>query len=537
MDKNQKQTENEHICSPEKKRVKQATSTKAIQIVCDQATNDAHQQSTSSSISNENGPHPSLKTSVPLWVAGSSPAKFVSLEDLIKMNDSIEKMAIVHQIAVDPKFKVEDLKSQDPLYETIKLNMHKAYWDLLRDDLSNNPQKNEHGFMLLKDLKTMIIEHLESNNLKNVIAAIEEALDLDHLRHMFEQNILNFKDVLHSVLSILERLCAPVRDELTAKLKQEEDTVELFKGIFNLVELMRLDMANFTLSQNRQLIRSYSAKIEFDEFMKLFDTDKSAADNTKLWLMQILVEFLQSRKTAEQLTRSDVNELIVQFYLKIFLANTIEGAKQQPFPETILLDAQRIEALSEKLLQLELTVASIFVACNLLGKAYCGEGTAANAFKSELKQDLLVILNDVDWKNYTQKLEYLVLQCDKKCKELVDKHGQQHGDWTEAQSKTLKQQLLSFADIHESVRSIARNRIRDFICQVLRQSSEPLRVPPGLGIVQTELASLTSHYYAIAVHNWNAFGRFYGQLLDEEYNNFNQPDGKMENQKKSKHIT
>jgi hypothetical protein len=46
------------------------------------------------------------------------------------------------------------------------------------------------------------------------------------------------------------------------------------RGIFNLVELMRLDMANFTLSQNRQLIGSYSAKIEFDEFQNLLQIDK-----------------------------------------------------------------------------------------------------------------------------------------------------------------------------------------------------------------------------------------------------------------------
>ena len=46
------------------------------------------------------------------------------------------------------------------------------------------------------------------------------------------------------------------------------------REIFNLVELMHLDMANFTLSQNRQLIGSYSAKIEFDEFQNLLQIDK-----------------------------------------------------------------------------------------------------------------------------------------------------------------------------------------------------------------------------------------------------------------------
>lgn len=37
---------------------------------------------------------------------------------------------------------------------------------------------------------------------------------------------------------------------------------------------MQMDMANFTLSQHRQLIGTYSAQIEFEEFTKLMDIDK-----------------------------------------------------------------------------------------------------------------------------------------------------------------------------------------------------------------------------------------------------------------------
>ena len=60
-------------------------------------------------------------------------------------------------------------------------------------------------------------------------------------------------------------------------------------------------------------------------------------------------------------------------------------------------------------------------------------------------------------------------------------------------------------------------RICDFVRQALRQSSEPLRIPPGMSVLQTELASFTSRYYAIVMHNWNTFGRFYAQILDEEF--------------------
>jgi len=67
-------------------------------------------------------------------------------------------MAIVHQIAVNPLCKVEDLRRQCPhskLHETVKNDMQKAFWDLLRDDLSKNPPDKKNAFSLIVDLKNV----------------------------------------------------------------------------------------------------------------------------------------------------------------------------------------------------------------------------------------------------------------------------------------------------------------------------------------------------------------------------------------------
>ena len=100
---------------------------------------------------------------------GSSPAKYLSLSDLIKVHDSIEKMAIVHQIAVEPLCKVEDLRRQYPnikLHEAVKSNMQKAFWDLLHDDLSKKPpEKMTTAFSLIVDLKTVRLILLFNNSI------------------------------------------------------------------------------------------------------------------------------------------------------------------------------------------------------------------------------------------------------------------------------------------------------------------------------------------------------------------------------------
>ena len=53
------------------------------------------------------------------------------------------------------------------------------------------------------------------------------------------------------VLSIMSRLCAPVRDETIRNLMRETEVVDVFRGVMETLDLMRLDMANFTIQQIR----------------------------------------------------------------------------------------------------------------------------------------------------------------------------------------------------------------------------------------------------------------------------------------------
>lgn len=80
------------------------------------------------------------------------------------------------------------------------------------------------------------------------------------------------------ILDILGRLCAPARDETIAILKKEADVVllmkyvraslHLFRGIFELLDVMKDDMANFSLTQNRAVVEEYSQKLERDQFLE-----------------------------------------------------------------------------------------------------------------------------------------------------------------------------------------------------------------------------------------------------------------------------
>uniref|UniRef100_A0A915DSI5 Uncharacterized protein n=1 Tax=Ditylenchus dipsaci TaxID=166011 RepID=A0A915DSI5_9BILA len=426
-----------------------------------------------------NIPEISLGEKLPLWVAGASPAKFIALEDILKMNSAIEKMAIVHEIAVDPKFNVEDFQKRDPIYSTVKTTMHKAYWEKLRTDVEKDLPDYGHAFNLLADLRNEIVDQISTmGNLTNALTAVQEVLDLNILTNCMKGKCL-----------------ISMKDGLVKQLKEEKNLVLLFKGIFELVELMKTDMANFAVSQNRSAITSYSAEIEREEFMKAIQFEPEGATATKLWLKSLLDDFLNSQPQSSEsmkneLSKLEITELITRLYLSLLeVSPENQLTHELAFPETLKLDQFRFMGLSEKYLQLILTTSAVFIASNLAGKDVC----ESTNFKLELKNELIVILNDVSWK----KLENVNLQCLKNIRK-YNPNG-----WSEADSKPniLKDQIMGLKMARDSIRLIATNRIKDFCAWPFKKTGE-LRLPPGLSIVQTELAAFTSKFYAIAIHNW-----------------------------------
>lgn len=219
---------------------------------------------------------------------------------------------------------------------------------------------------------------------------------------------------------------------------------------------MNTDMANFVVEANRNVIESYSEQIERQEFMKVLEIDGDATHFTKLWLGRILneweethsrVEASTSSSEAGELTRSEINDIIVSFYLALLLEKSGDRLTQEElaFPETLKLDESRLSALGEKFLQLTLTASALFISANAAGQRIAEQPD----FKTNLKNDLILILNDVTAANQLERLEAIRLQCEKHLKELAP------SEWNGELSSTLKEQICGLASRDNRIRVIA----------------------------------------------------------------------------------
>lgn len=156
------------------------------------------------------------------------------------------------------------------LEKRIKDCMHKAFWDLLREQLNSNPPCYDHAIQLLSEIKECFPQILSPNN-KRALDHINEILDESLIRQQAEKGVLDFRSYASFVVQIMAKSCAPARDGDIKKLAEIVDVVEMFKGILETMTLMKLDMANFLLDFSRNEIMANSVEYEKQKFSEYLE--------------------------------------------------------------------------------------------------------------------------------------------------------------------------------------------------------------------------------------------------------------------------
>ncbi|VDK66314.1 unnamed protein product [Onchocerca ochengi] len=426
-------------------------------------------------------------TNLPTWVAGASPAKFVSMDELMKMSAALENMALVHEIALNPEFVIQK-NSTDLVQQTVEDCMKKAYWDKLREELARIPPDYSYALILLDDIKKMILNLLTEQHVR-LRSEVECMLDIDLLKQQAENKCLDVRQLFENIVELLSRLCAPARDKLVNDLREKIDNVDI--GICELLDLMKLDMANFFMQVNRSVLEEHSAEYERRQFMMLLEKNPELELSTMSWLRRhISVDNTDgplAKKSFENLNNSEVSSIISDAYMEL-----LEWDFRNAYPETLKIDRLRLEAIAIKYLQLIICTSCVLVSCNLAGK----DVVQVKDFKTNLKNDIIVITNDIDKSNLMDRLEAVSVLCNDKilkcCKTI-------NINWTKERSAELREQILEIRNCANHVRKLIRDRMHNFILSMIsnRVPFYQQRFPSGLSIIHAELSALTARFIRI----------------------------------------
>uniref|UniRef100_A0A8R1HW14 Uncharacterized protein n=1 Tax=Caenorhabditis japonica TaxID=281687 RepID=A0A8R1HW14_CAEJA len=450
---------------------------------------------------------------LPPWVAGGSPAKFVTHDELMKMTNELENMELVHEIAIDPNFQIPD-KPANPLEHCVRETMHRAYYSQLRRDLEKDPPELEYCFGFLMELKSAILEDILTAQHTRLKAEINQMLDESTLRSKLDEGTLDVKKVMKYIIDLCSRLCSPVRDINISELRSKSDIIDIFQGTMDLLELMKNDLTNYQISQNRAAIEEYSAKHEYEMFQKFLTENPNGCNFTRQWLHTAYDELFAGDKDAsescskKEKRAEDSEDFLVDTTSRGYV-KLVQVDEYSPFPETLKIDKHKIELLAEKFLQIVVCASAVFVTCNVAGRAI----SESPEFKKTLKNHLIAITNNTDEKQIKTDLEKIGEQCVKETKETSEKLNEH---WEDEKSTSIRNQINALISLDNPIRKLVHTRVSTFVEEMLRSpTSVPHRLLPGLSVVQSELCAFTSKFLRLCVHNRKTFYTMYSSLILE----------------------
>uniref|UniRef100_A0A8C4MY82 T-complex 11 like 1 n=1 Tax=Equus asinus asinus TaxID=83772 RepID=A0A8C4MY82_EQUAS len=420
----------------------------------------------------------------------SSPPRFVTVEELVETAKGVTNMALAHEIVVNGNFRIKPVElPEDSLEKRVKDIVHKAFWDCLSVQLSEDPPAYDHAIKLLGEIKETLLSFLLPGHtrLRN---QIREVLDLDLIQQEAEHGALDISKLAEFIIGMMGTLCAPARDEEVNKLKDIKEIVPLFRAMFSVLGLMKVDMANFAVSSIRPHLMQQSVEYERKKFQELLEKQPST-----------FAPMVLSRGLCLLILVADSPHLPPGL--------TLGGATAVWF--TVLMDQARFQEL-----QLQLEHLTILGAVLLVTFSMAAPGVSSQAdFAEKLKMTVQILLTDMHLPSFHLE-DALTAIGEKVCVEVSSRLSLcGFSPLTADQETALKGQIQAVASPDDPVRRIVDARILTFLETCLASGHQkPLpTVPGGLGPVHKELEELAVKFVRLVNYNKMVFSPYYDATL------------------------
>ncbi|XP_068800174.1 T-complex protein 11-like protein 2 isoform X2 [Struthio camelus] len=445
----------------------------------------------------------------------SSPPKMVTFDELMAAARNLTNLTLAHEIAVNANFciKHEDLP-QNSFAGTVKQIVHKAFWDCLESELNEDPPEYEHAIKLFAEIKEILLSFLTpgANRIQNQIC---EVLDTDLIRQQAEHNAVDIHGLANYIITTMGKLCAPIRDNDIKQLKATDNIVELLRQIFHVLDLMKMDMANYTIQNLRPYLQRNLVDYERTKFQEILEETPSALDLTTEWIKESIEDELSSiydessSPGADSSSKPSLSPTLVlnNGYLKL-----LQWDYHKTIPETLITDEARLQELREKLNQLKIIACVCLITNNTVGAAIVNVPDLAD----QLKRISFPLLEGMNKKTFDLKeaLNAIGVQiCSKVNRSLSERDLPTLN--TEMQNN-LMGQIASIVEENNPVSSLIDKRIQLFMKSLLAlpsfQKCMPT-LPGGLSVIQTEMEFVGSQYASIVNFNKQVYGPFYANIL------------------------
>ncbi|XP_010629618.1 T-complex protein 11-like protein 2 isoform X2 [Fukomys damarensis] len=447
----------------------------------------------------------------------SSPPRVVTFDDVMATARNLSNLALAHEIAVNENFQLkQEALPENSLAGRVKSTVHRAFWDVLESELAARPPEYAHAIRLFEEIREILLSFLTpgGNRLRTQIC---EVLDPDLIRQQAEHSTVDVPGLASYVIGVMGKLCAPVRDGDIRELKATGNIAEVLRQIYHVLDLMKMDMANFTIWSLRPHLQRQLVEYERAKFQEILDETPSALEQTTEWMRESVKEELLSLSEeaalasgAENSSRPNLSPRLVlnHSYLKLLQWDY----RKRDLPETLVTDGTRLQELTEKLSQLKMVACLSLVTSSTVGAVTEG----LPELPQRLKRTAAVLLEGMHGETFDLQGALSSIgahTCAEVSKELAERGFPALGAEVQA---NLVGQFSSLKDENNPVRALIDKRVQLYMKSLLCLPSPPKSMPPipgGLAVIQQELEALGTQYANIVNLNMQVYGPFYANIL------------------------
>jgi hypothetical protein len=448
-------------------------------------------------------------------MVGASPPRFVTFEQLMSAANGMKNMSLAHEIAVNDNFELHKQEAPpNSLEKKIAETVQRAFWDAFQEKLNQDPPDLSFAYGMLQELRETLLDILlpQHHRLKEQIS---EVLDLALIKQKMENGAFDFDYYAKYITDTMAKLCAPARDEKISEIRAINDVVPKFKTIMETLDLMRRDMANFTIKQIRPYIQQNSIEYERKKFSEYFETQRALGVNalqyTEVWLKRNCEKMIKISADNAAPGGSAANRVptpanvMTEAFLEV-----LEWPYPNSFPETLMMDQFRFMAMRDKLHTLGLITSVQLITYSVVGPSVEG----MENLKSQLKEHVDILLQDVSQKGVKPVLESVAEQAVKDVSDSLEER--KLPPLSDNTKQALKGQIMNLGSRESTVRKLMNTRLMVFLREGMTgKHVNSLQLPKGCTAVQQELVQILGSFLRLSSHNRSVFGEQYSEILEK----------------------
>lgn len=341
--------------------------------------------------------------------------------------------------------------------------------------------------LLFFEAKNILSELLPKS--EDIVSEVSEWVDVQLVSQQLSHGVYNPFSTIERLGAILLRHCAPIRDDAVKAMVEtckSGDFGSTLKQLFEILELMKLDYANYQMNRLRPFVIEKASEFEWRWFKDRVDCEIIGLDATAQWLATF------GTSSESQTTR----DLFLNSFMELIIS--IPTLAYSDIPETFSLDHDRIRIYHSEMQDIGIISCFQIFVKQLLGRKCTRE------VLEKVKERQLVLLNDED-----ATVEHIVLDL----KNMIE--TTRGSSLAESETSILNSMVSKSLSSSDALYNLIINRIKEHLITIINGGSldEQLLQKHGLSLFEKEILTLGNKCKQLFAFHWQVYHELYNSIL------------------------